>query len=176
MPPLTLPDPPLTDGVLTLRGPRADDRDALVAALQDPEIPRWTTVPSPYGPEEFDQWLERQDRERRAGQALWLLAEGPDGSLVGAASLHELPSGRPDIGYWVAREHRGHGHARRAVALLRRHAAELGFREVDLLIQPGNAASIAVARAAGFVQVGGPTRCPRSRGDHDHLRFTAPTS
>jgi hypothetical protein len=40
----------LRDGVVMLRAWRSDDRERIVAALQDPEIPRWTSVPSPYGP------------------------------------------------------------------------------------------------------------------------------
>jgi hypothetical protein len=42
------PDPPLSDGVITLRAKTGTDADALTAACQDPEIPRWTRVPVPY--------------------------------------------------------------------------------------------------------------------------------
>jgi hypothetical protein len=37
-----LPDPPLGDGVIALRGFASCDVGALVAICQDPEIPRWT--------------------------------------------------------------------------------------------------------------------------------------
>jgi len=40
--------PVLSDGVVTLRELVRDDVDAVFAACQDPEIPRFTTVPSPY--------------------------------------------------------------------------------------------------------------------------------
>ena len=40
--------PTLRDGDLVLRPKRPEDADALTAACQDPEIPRWTFVPSPY--------------------------------------------------------------------------------------------------------------------------------
>lgn len=38
--------PTLRDGDLVLRPKRAEDADAITAACQDPEIPRWTLVPS----------------------------------------------------------------------------------------------------------------------------------
>ena len=40
--------PTLRDGEFVLRPKRPDDADALTAACQDPEISRWTLVPSPY--------------------------------------------------------------------------------------------------------------------------------
>ena len=46
------PDPPLSDGVITLRAKARADIPALVAICADPEIPRWTRVPSPYTPED----------------------------------------------------------------------------------------------------------------------------
>ena len=42
------PDPPLSDGVITLRAKGRDDVDTLLAIFQDPEVSRWTRVPSPY--------------------------------------------------------------------------------------------------------------------------------
>jgi hypothetical protein len=38
----------LSDGDILLRPFTEDDVPAIVAACQDPEIPRWTRVPSPY--------------------------------------------------------------------------------------------------------------------------------
>ena len=38
----------LTTERLVLHVPDDSDIDAITAACQDPEIPRWTTVPSPY--------------------------------------------------------------------------------------------------------------------------------
>jgi hypothetical protein len=45
---LALPDPPLSDGVITLRGFESSDVRSLVEICRDPEIARWTLVPSPY--------------------------------------------------------------------------------------------------------------------------------
>jgi len=49
MPPAQPPIPPvLSDGVVTLRPPRADDADDITLACRDPQISQWTTVPTPY--------------------------------------------------------------------------------------------------------------------------------
>ena len=43
---LKLPEPPLSDGVIALRGFEPCDIDRLVEICQDPHISRWTLVPS----------------------------------------------------------------------------------------------------------------------------------
>lgn len=45
-PRLTPPDHPLTDEIVVLRLWRASDVDAVVQAMRDPAVPRWTSVPS----------------------------------------------------------------------------------------------------------------------------------
>ena len=46
---LAPPNPPLSDGVITLRPFRADDAPAIAAACQDQEIQRWIPIiPVPY--------------------------------------------------------------------------------------------------------------------------------
>ena len=56
----------LTDGVITLRHPTMDDVDAICAGCQDPEVPKWTGVPSPYTRENAVEWIERTVEERDA--------------------------------------------------------------------------------------------------------------
>ena len=46
---LTQPEPPLQDEVVVLRAWEEADIPAIVAACQDPETARWTTIPVPYG-------------------------------------------------------------------------------------------------------------------------------
>jgi len=71
--PLSLPDPPLTDGTIALREKTEADIPALVAAVQDPLIPRYTRVPSPYGEREAGEFIVEQRRRRDAGTELSLL-------------------------------------------------------------------------------------------------------
>jgi RimJ/RimL family protein N-acetyltransferase len=59
---IVLPAEPLSDGRTALRPWRDSDLSAIVAACQDPEIGRWTRVPSPYGEADARAFLlERYD-------------------------------------------------------------------------------------------------------------------
>lgn len=150
---LRFPDPPLSDGVITLRARTPEDVEALVAACQDPEIPRWTRVPVPYLPEHAREWIAASELELAEGHTLnWLAVDG-SGNLLASLGLMEidLQRGYGEIGYWVAREARGRGVATRAIALVREWAQhELGLATLEIVVHEDNLASRAVARAAGF--------------------------
>jgi RimJ/RimL family protein N-acetyltransferase len=166
----------LTDGVIILRPPEPGDADAIYEACQDPEIQRWTGVPSPYLREHSTGWLERAAAERAAGKALAFLAVDDEGTLLGNFSLMELDH-TPDygeIGYWVAKEARGKGVASRAVALLRDYAAtELGLEVIELIIHEGNQLSRRVAERTGFLDIGELRVAPRQEGatERDHMVY-----
>ena len=53
----------LEDEVVLLRPYERGDVPAIVAACQDPEIPRWTSVPSPYTEADALAWLESDEEE-----------------------------------------------------------------------------------------------------------------
>src|SRR5262249_46880329 len=59
---MQLPVPRLDDGVVSLRPPAAGDIDAITDACQDPEIPRWTRVPTPYTRAHAGEYVERSAR------------------------------------------------------------------------------------------------------------------
>ncbi|MGH2801119.1 MAG: GNAT family N-acetyltransferase [Thermoleophilaceae bacterium] len=81
----------LSDGEIALRPFIEDDVPAITAACQDPEIPRWTLVPSPYTEEDARAFrLGRgrgliRDRRRRDG-ILTLRTSPPIASPSGRAS------------------------------------------------------------------------------------------
>jgi RimJ/RimL family protein N-acetyltransferase len=161
---LRYPDPPLSDGVITLRAKTGADVDALVAACQDPEIPRWTRVPVPYRREDALGWLAASELELDAGLAIhWLAVDGEDRPLASVGLMDiDRERGSGEIGYWVAREARGRGVATRAVRLVAGWAlAELGLATVEIAVHEDNAASLAVARAAGFAETGERRVAPR---------------
>jgi RimJ/RimL family protein N-acetyltransferase len=159
-------DPPtLRDGTLTLRQGRAEDVDAVTAACQDPEIPRWTAVPSPYGREDAEHWLGTVVPDAaRDGTGVHLLAFEDD-RLVGSFSVMELDAerGHGEIGYWVAAEARGCGIATRATRLLHDWAArELGLTTIEILPHRDNLASRRVAERCGYSPTGELRRAPRA--------------
>ena len=150
--------PTLRDGDLVLRPKTRADVDAITAACQDPEIPRWTFVPSPYTRADAEAFLASSAEDARADRSTNLLAvDAGDDALLGSFGLMELDRepGYGEIGYWVAAEARGRGVATRAVRLLADWArAELGLTRIDVLPHKDNAASRRVAEKAGFRDTG----------------------
>ena len=160
MPALALPDPPLSDAFITLRGFESGDVPALTAACQDPEIPRWTLVPSPYGADDARAFIDRSPEALATGRrAAFAIVGARTGELLGAVALTTIdwPKRAADIGYWLAADARGRGVATRAVELITGWAFEtLGLERVELRIHTDNHASQAVAARAGFAPVAAP--------------------
>jgi RimJ/RimL family protein N-acetyltransferase len=153
---VVLPADPLIDSATALRPWRDSDLAPLVAACQDPEISRWTRVPSPYRETDARAYLlQRYDMAFTGQAAPFAIVDAGTGGLLGSISLLriEWPHERAEVGYWLAREGRGAGHATRAVRLI----SAWGFRalaleRIDLLAATGNAPSQGVAVRAGFTR------------------------
>ena len=165
--------PTLSDGVVALRALAPSDVPAIVAACQDPEIPRWTEVPSPYTPEDAHRFLAISAAEARAGEGIALAVADPGGRLIGTVGLFDLvrAPGRGEIGYWTAAPARGRGVAVRAVVLLRDWAVTaLGLTELEIHAHPDNEPSQRVATRAGFAGTG---ELRRQRRRAEHFRSSA---
>lgn len=128
----------ISDGVVTIRPSTVDDVATLVAG-RDAEFVRFlgegSPDPAPTACIVVDGavvgWVDH-DHDRS-----WLLP-------------HEV-----NVGYHLFAEHRGLGHATRAVLLLLEHLDhDTDWTVATLLIHPENARSLALARRAGFTQVG----------------------
>jgi ribosomal-protein-alanine N-acetyltransferase len=156
--PIEFPIEGLSDGVIRLRLMADADVADVVAAVQDPEIPRYTTVPHPYGEEEARQWRRMASTGIEGGTDLpTLIVDAEGGGLLGAVGIHGVDpaSGRCSAGYWVAARARGRGVASRGLRLLCRYAFdELDVQRVELWIDPDNSASLGVAEAVGFTREG----------------------
>ena len=169
---LSLPDPPLGDDEIRLRGWSSADVPALTAACRDPEIPRWTVVPAPYEEGHAREFIAGRDEDRATGRELSLAIVGHEGELLGSIALAHIDwdDHRAEIGYWVAREARGRSVASRATKLLSRHAIEtLGFERLELLAHPENEASLRVASKAGYTHEGLLRLYRRRRGVREDL-------
>jgi len=130
----------------------------VVAACRDPAIPRWTTVPSPYGETDARAWMAGHEAMRREGRGLCLaIVSAETDRLVGVIDLvvSSWPHACGEIGYWLAREARGSGLGARAVRLLAAWAfTAVGLARLEILAEPGNVASQRVAEDAGFQREG----------------------
>jgi RimJ/RimL family protein N-acetyltransferase len=175
---LRFPDPPLSDGTITLRAKTRDDVEALVAACQDPEISRWTRVPSPYTRDDAEGWIAASELELAAGSAIGWLVVDADGALLGSVGVQNIrpEEGVAEIGYWVAAAARGRGVAARAVRLVTGWALREGVaRTLEITVHEDNPASQAVARAAGFALTGERDEAPAAGSPPGrHLVFSAP--
>jgi RimJ/RimL family protein N-acetyltransferase len=151
---ITLSGEALTDGPTALRPWRDTDQPALVDACRDPEIARWTRVPANYGPSDAKAFLlQRYDMLSAGVAAPFAIVPSPDGGLLGSVSLLRIAweHRRAEVGYWLAREARGKGHATRAVALICAWGFQtLDLERIDLLAAVGNGPSQRVAERTGF--------------------------
>jgi len=152
---IVLPAEPLIDGPTMLRPWRDSDVAALVSACRDPEIVRWTRVPDNYGESDARAYLLQRYDAVLAGTTAPFAIVDADHSLLGSISLMriEWQHRRGEVGYWLAREARGQGHATRAVGLICRWGfRSLGLERIDLLAATGNLASQRVAERSGFTR------------------------
>ncbi|MFJ2368805.1 GNAT family N-acetyltransferase [Microbacterium sp. NPDC087665] len=139
---------------LVLAAPTERDLDAITAACQDPEIPRWTTVPSPYTRENAEDYVRLVGEWWADGsETVWGMYV--DGELVGSIGLHRITEhpagGHAELGYWVAASARGKGYVVEASrAVIDWGFAELGLARIAWRAVVGNVASARAARAVGF--------------------------
>jgi RimJ/RimL family protein N-acetyltransferase len=139
----------LEDDVVRLRPFEEGDVPAIVAACQDPEIPRWTAVPSPYTEADARAWLESDEEKSFA------VVDRASDELLGSIGVRHLDGGTGEVGYWVKREARGRGVATRALGLVARWAlVDKGLGRFQLRADVANEASQRVAEKAGFVREG----------------------
>ena len=151
--------PILTGGSLRLRAWGPKDADAVFAACQDPGIQRWTLVPVPYEPQHAAEFVgELAASQWAAGTgAPFAVATAGDDEVVGACGLVAVDGENlvAEVGYWVAPWARGRRVAQDATRLLADWAfTEAGFERLELYIEPGNAASCAVAEKLGCEREG----------------------
>jgi RimJ/RimL family protein N-acetyltransferase len=99
--------------------------------------------------------LQRYDAiEAGIGAPFAVVAAG-SGELLGSVALVRVNfrHRRSEVGYWLARAARGHGHATRAVQLICAWGFRtLGLERVGLVAATENLASQRVAERAGFTR------------------------
>jgi RimJ/RimL family protein N-acetyltransferase len=155
---VSAPDPPLTDGVVSLRPwGEAGDVEAIVAACNDRAIAEFLDmIPSPYTDDDARDYIDRTRQGWAEGKNS-NFAVLVDGAAIGSIGVHwlEPDQGVAEVGYWVAPQARGRGICTRAVRLVSRWALERpGMERLQLRADEENVASRKVAENAGFTQEG----------------------
>ncbi|WP_030568592.1 GNAT family N-acetyltransferase [Streptomyces aureocirculatus] len=147
----------LTTERLLLRAFSPADTDEVYAACQDPEIQRWTTMPSPYARADAEGFIGRMvpDGWRLDSEYTFSVRPRAGGPLLAATSLHHPRAGCWEVGFWTGKEHRGRGYMTEAVHALAHWAfTRLGCSRLEWRAEVGNTASRAVAEKAGFTVEG----------------------
>jgi RimJ/RimL family protein N-acetyltransferase len=153
LPLIRLPET-LTDGVLVLDAHRIEDAEAHLAG-EDDEMRRRFDSLRPATLEETRGAMARWMAQRAAGGPQFAYAARLDGVLIGGCELRMLTPAAANISYWLAWNHRGRGHATRAVALLCDAAAAIdGLEAIEAHVAPDNLASRRLAERSGFVESG----------------------
>lgn len=156
-----------------LRPPAAADRDEFVSVMHASRSFHrpWATAPT--DSERFAAYLS--DSQRADFEAM-LVCRKSDLAIVGFFNLSQIVRRSLQsayLGYAAGRSFAGQGYMREGIQLVLRHAfLDLRLHRVEANIQPGNRASIALARGAGFRREGFSPRYLKIAGRwRDHERW-----
>lgn len=140
---------------LSLTETRPTDVPALVKHLNDETIHRNTlTIPYPYRDSDAKEWLgKNQQSWEQHGNHLNLAIRKIE-ELIGVIGLIEIGPPQPhrsEVGYWLARQERGHGIASQALQHFVPYAFDtFGLEKLTAFVFAGNRASERVLLKSGF--------------------------
>jgi ribosomal-protein-alanine N-acetyltransferase len=161
--------PTLTSGTITMRPMRPSDAEDIYRAVQDPTIPKFTTVPEDYP---IDLAIEFAGKRAAASfvnktELVFVIEDSRLSSVSGSGSsaypysnnfagvmsLHsiDIPNHRAEIGYWLAKEARGNGICTKAAEMITEYGLmTLGFKRIDGIVDVRNEPSKAALLKAGY--------------------------
>ena len=138
---------------LLLRPWQPADAPAVARACQDPEIGRWTPLPSPYLPEHAEKFVGSFTRQSwtNGTAAPFGVFDPETGEVLGSNGLVSIARGAGEVGYWIAPWARGRGIATRSThAVATWSLTTLGLDRLAWRATIGNHASRLVAQRLGF--------------------------
>src|SRR3712207_5508780 len=151
----TLPAPAVVESYVServrLRYLAAGDEAEFLALVRDS---RSLHRPWAYPPERADQFQDLLAKCRRDDSICVLATDRETGAIAGVFTVSQIVRGAFQsafLGYYAAARYAGRGYMREGIHLV----VELSFgplalHRLEANIQPGNAASIALAKGAGF--------------------------
>jgi [ribosomal protein S5]-alanine N-acetyltransferase len=162
-----------SDSRVYIRPPQPADEAAFIPLMEESRAfhRKWASAPT--DPERFAAYVadsRRPDFEAR------LVCRRDDDAILGFFNISQITRGQLQsayLGYAVAERHAGHGYMREAIQqVLELAFVELTLHRLEANIQPGNHASIALARGAGFSREGFSPRYLKISGRwRDHERW-----
>ena len=164
---------------VVIRPPAEADEAEFTAAMRASRSLHRPWVAMPETPDEYAGYLERA---RRENAAFYLARRIEDATIVGFLNISEIIRGRLQsafLGYGGVAGHSGKGYMREALELVLREAfTTLGLHRLEANIQPGNTASLLLARRCGFEREGFSPRYLKIGGrwrDHERWAIRAET-
>ncbi len=161
---------------LVLRPPAASDRDELVRLARASRRLHRPWIDPPMDASAFRSFLRRS---HLPSVRTFLAVRREDRAIVAVFTLSQIFHGSfrsAYLGYWVGATHAGRGYMTEAMGLLLRRAfGPLKLHRVEANVQPGNVASRALVRRAGFRKEGFSPRYLKIRGrwrDHERWAIT----
>lgn len=141
----------LPAGQYQLRFAAEPDEQAVIEHLHDPEISRWTTIPYPYGPNEFRQFREATASLWGSRTGLHFVIVDDQNSIVGGCGTRlDWASATASIGYWVAADQRDKKVGTTAAKAFLDWLVEQGFLRIEADVLNGNEASGRLLAGLGF--------------------------
>jgi ribosomal-protein-alanine N-acetyltransferase len=160
-----------------LREMRRADRDAFLGMVRES---RALHRPWTYPPERADQFEELVARARRDDFVCLVACDKATDAIAGVFTISQIVRGAFQsayLGYYANAHFARQGYMREAMALVLDHSfSVLRLHRLEANIQPGNAASIALARGSGFRLEGYSPRYLLIGGqwrDHERYAITA---
>jgi [ribosomal protein S5]-alanine N-acetyltransferase len=164
---------------VVLRTPTAADQDEFIARMRASRAVHRPWIAMPETPERYAHYVARVQDPRTA---MFLACRVEDGAIVGFLNISEIVRGSLKgafLGYGGVAEFAGQGYMTEAMQLVLREAfTRLGLHRLEANIQPGNAASIALAKRCGFELEGFSPRYLKIGGrwrDHERWAIRAET-
>jgi [ribosomal protein S5]-alanine N-acetyltransferase len=158
---------------VVLRPPTAADQDEFIAGMRASRALHRPWLYMPETPERYATYVARTEDPR---SALYLACRTEDGAIIGFLNISEIVRGglrSGFVGYGGIAGFAGQGYMTEAMRLLLREAfTTVGLHRLEANIQPGNAASIALAKRCGFELEGFSPRYLKVGGRwRDHERW-----
>lgn len=167
--------PLLYNGEISLRQTEERDIVPIFKACQDPLIPQFTTVPSPYlhsHAEDFIRDMAPRSFEEKTEMLFAIVkGKGDKEKFCGLISFHttSLNNHSTEIGYWMDKEERGKGIAKAAIGLITQYGIDtMGFRRIEAMVDVSNVASKALLLSVGY-QLEGIVRNRVTRPNGDQI-------
>ena len=155
------------------RAPTRSDQDEFLELMR---ASRAFHKPWASAPTDEDRYAAYLADARRPDFEAMLICRSEDAAIVGFFNLSQIVRRGLQsayLGYAVGKAHASQGYMREGLELVLRHAfTTLRLHRVEANIQPGNKASIALARGAGFRREGFSPRYLKISGRwRDHERW-----